>query len=133
VDAGGAAKRFGAKRLVDLAAAREGIFVTNRKLYLRSCAVVALMAGFYFRNPIGSASYDPRLRFFGVTIFRDPSRSMEPTMKLDHIFVTSASRTMAPVRVPAGQFFILGDNRDISSDSRIWGFLPRRAVVGRVN
>lgn len=37
-----------------------------------------------------------------------------------------------PVRVPAGHFFLLGDNRPYSSDSRYWGPVPRRAIQGAV-
>jgi signal peptidase I len=36
-----------------------------------------------------------------------------------------------PVTVPADQFFMMGDNRDNSADSRYWGFLPRDYIKGK--
>lgn len=36
-----------------------------------------------------------------------------------------------PLLVPAGKYFVLGDNRDDSSDSRYWGFVDATAVKGR--
>jgi len=33
--------------------------------------------------------------------------------------------------VPANDYFVLGDNRAISSDSRDWGFVPRTNIIGR--
>ncbi|MCX6639000.1 MAG: signal peptidase I [bacterium] len=36
-----------------------------------------------------------------------------------------------PVIVPPGQYFMMGDNRDNSSDSRYWGYLPRDLILGK--
>jgi signal peptidase I len=36
-----------------------------------------------------------------------------------------------PVTVPPDHYFMMGDNRDNSEDSRYWGFLPRRYVKGK--
>ncbi len=44
---------------------------------------------------------------------------------------SSALSSFPPVKVPAGHYLVLGDNRDNSADSRVIGMVPRHEIVGR--
>lgn len=55
--------------------------------------------------------------------------------KCHHILLDDETRPgrslLSPVRVPEGHYFVMGDNRDHSNDSRYWGFVPERNLKGR--
>lgn len=58
------------------------------------------------------------------------SRAISEPYAVHHSPVHSRYEQVAPMVVPKGELFVLGDNRDNSSDSRDWGFVPVENVIG---
>lgn len=56
--------------------------------------------------------------------------------KLDEPYVDADRRdvrTIAPARVRDGEYILLGDNRPSSCDSRAWGPVPRKNIIGKID
>jgi signal peptidase I len=61
-------------------------------------------------------------------VYIDGKLLKEPYIKADR----RDDRTLPPQRIPRDHFFMMGDNRESSCDSRAWGTVPRGNLIGKV-
>ena len=64
----------------------------------------------------------------GVLALEDLDRTLHPVVRVPGL---QAMRSFGPVTLPQGYYFVLGDNRDLSRDSRYFGLVPRASILGR--
>ncbi|HWR35926.1 MAG TPA: signal peptidase I [Clostridia bacterium] len=119
--------------VVFLSPSEPGLYVVKRvigvpgdRLHLRD--------GIVYRNGepqnepyvIHDGSYNPYRDNF-PSIPASEAGSLTPEWHL----VLSSHIQNGELVVPEGGYFAMGDNRDVSYDSRYWGFIPRENVIGR--
>lgn len=85
---------------------------------------------FYIKRVIGLPGETVSINNGAVAI-----TSADGTMlTLDEPYVVNEDATYTKsVTLRAGEYFILGDNRPNSSDSRVWGALPAKNIIGRAD
>jgi signal peptidase I len=114
--------------------------VDGRRLVKRAVAIpgdtVAVRHGRLFLNGV-AARYEPlgseRLQRVDPAAVEGGSLSLETVAGRAHGVMAGADGgpDYGPEVVPAGQYFLVGDHRDNSFDSRAWGFAPRDLIIGR--
>jgi signal peptidase I len=72
-----------------------------------------------------------RIRIANKQVIRNGRRLVEPYAQHVASVVDDHRDNAAELVVPPDSFYVLGDNRDHSWDSRYWGFVPRADVVGK--
>ena len=123
-----------AQRVVGLPGDRISYY--NKRLKVNDQEVPRRRIGDYVHKdrPVRSLQYLERLgdREYAILIEAEAPAAI-PSVKA-FPFEERCAYTMEGVycQEPDGTYFVLGDNRDNSSDSRIWGFVPARNILGKV-
>jgi len=92
----------------------------NKTLLINGQQVAQVPAGTYIGKGAG-------MSMSGAAIRREQLDEVEH----DILVVQGAPNVTTDIVVPEGKYFVMGDNRDNSNDSRYWGFVPDANLVGK--
>ncbi len=84
---------------------------------------------FFIKRIIGLPNETVKIKGNDVTII---NTEYPNGLKLDQPFVENTANNDLTFQLKDNEYFVLGDNRNASADSRYWGAVPKKLIIGRV-